>query len=124
MSKVILIADDTPANVKLMHVIFRRKGYTTLEASDGKQAVELAKAKKPDIIIMDKTMPVMDGLEATQILKADADTKNIPIICITSSAMKGDREKIIQAGCDDYMSKPVDINEVLNKVAEMLETGK
>ena len=66
----------------------------------------------------------MDGLETTRILKADANTKNIPIICISSSTMKGDREKIIQAGSDDYMSKPVDINEVLNKVAEMLETGK
>jgi len=121
MSKVVLIADDQPTNVKLLHVVLRKHGYTTLEATDGKQAVELAKAKKPDIILMDKNMPIMDGLEATRALKKDESTKNIPIICLTSSAMKGDREKILQAGADDYMSKPVDIYKVIEIVAQYVQ---
>ena len=97
MSKVILIVDDQPANVKLLHVVLRKNGYTTLEAVDGKQGVEMAIAQKPDIILMDKNMPVMDGLEATRIIKEDNTTKDIPIICISSSAMKGDRETILEA---------------------------
>ena len=124
MTKLILIVEDEPRNLTLLRDLLQVSGYKTIEATDGEQGVELAKSNKPDLLLMDVQMPKMDGLEATRILKADANTKNIPIICITSSAMKGDREKIIQAGCDDYMSKPVDINEVLNKVAEMLETGK
>ncbi len=118
MSKVILIVDDQPANVKLLHVVLRKNGYTTLEAVDGKQGVEMAIAQKPDIILMDWQMPVMDGLEATRILKKDESTKAIPIIVISASAMKGDREEILKSGCDEYMSKPVDIYKVLEVVAQ------
>ncbi len=121
MSKVILIADDEPANIALLHIVLRKYGYTTLEATDGKQAVELAKAKKPDIILMDKTMPVMDGLEATGVLKGDVSTKKIPIICMTASAMRGDKEKILQAGCDDYMSKPLDVYKVIEIVSQYVQ---
>jgi len=121
MSKVILIVDDEPINVELLHVVLRKNGYTTLEAIDGKQGVEMARAKKPDIILMDKNMPVMDGLEATRILKEDNTTKDIPIICITSAAMKGDRETILEAGCDDYMPKPIDIFKVLEMVAQYIQ---
>ena len=118
MSKVILIVDDRPFNVELLHVVLRKNGYTTLEAVDGKQGVEMARDQRPDIILMDKNMPVMDGLEATQILKADNTTKDIPIIFVTSSAMKGDREIILESGCDEYMSKPIDIYKVLEMVAQ------
>ena len=121
MSKVILIVDDQPINVKLMHVVLRKNGYTTLEAMDGKQGVEMARAQRPDIILMDKNMPVMDGLEATQVLKGDNTTKDIPIICISSSAMKGDREKILESGCDEYISKPFDIYEILEIVAQYIQ---
>ncbi len=118
MSKVILIVDDEPTNVKLLHVVLQKNGYTTLEATDGKQGVEMARSQKPDVIIMDKNMPVMGGIEATQILKKDESTKHIPIIFVTSSAMKGDREEILQTGCDEYMSKPIDIYKVLEIVAQ------
>ena len=121
MSKVILIVDDQPINVKLLHVVLRKNGYTTLEAIDGKQGVEMARAQKPDLILMDKNMPVMDGLEATQVLKEDNTTKDIPIICISSSAMKGDREIILESGCDEYISKPVDIYKVLEIVAQYIQ---
>ncbi len=118
MSKAILIVDDEPTNVKLLHVVLQKNGYTTLEAADGKQGVEMVRSQKPDVIIMDKNMPVMDGIEATQILKKDESTKHIPIIFVTSSAMKGDREEILQTGCDEYMSKPIDIYKVLEIVAQ------
>ncbi len=118
MSNVILIVDDEPTNVKLLHVVLQKKGYTTLEATDGTQGVEMARSQKPDVIIMDKNMPVMDGMEATQILKGDESTKSIPIIFVTSSAMKGDREEILQTGCDEYISKPIDIYKVLEIVAQ------
>ncbi len=119
MSKVILIVDDEPLNLKLLHVWLQKKGgYTTLEAIDGKQGVEMARAQRPDIILMDKNMPIMDGLEATRILKKDESTKAIPIIAISSSVMKGDRETILESGCDDYISKPVDIYKVLEIVSQ------
>ena len=117
MSKVILIVDDEPTNVKLLHVVLQKNEYETLEAVDGKQGVEMARSKNPNVIIMDKNMPLMDGIEATKILKGDASTKHIPIIFVTSSAMKGDREEILQTGCDEYISKPIDIYQVLEIVA-------
>ncbi len=121
MSKIILIVDDQPINVKLLHVVLRKNGYTTLEAIDGKQGVEMARAQRPDLILMDKNMPVMDGLEATRILKGDNTTKDIPIICISSSAMKGDRKIILESGFDEYISKPVDIYKILEIVAQYIQ---
>jgi CheY-like chemotaxis protein len=88
--------------------------------TDGKQAVEVASETKPDIILMDIRMPVMDGLEATRILKADAGTRDIPIVALTYHAMKGDKEMIIQAGCDGYLSKPINIKKLKETVAEYL----
>ncbi len=118
MAKVVLIVDDEPKNLKLFGDLLQKFGYTIIEATDGKQGVELAKARKPDLILMDIMMPNMDGLEATRILKADASTSSIPIIALTSYAMAGDKERILQAGCDQYITKPVDIKEFLKTVAE------
>ena len=120
MTKLILIVEDEPRNLKLCRDLLQVSGYTTIEATDGKQGVKLAKSKKPDVILMDIQMPKMDGLEATRILKADTTTGNIPILALTSYAMKGDEEKILQAGCDRYITKPIDIKELLKKVAEYL----
>jgi len=120
MSKVILIVEDEPRNLKLIRDLLHVVGYETLEATDGKQGIELAKAHRPDLILMDIAMPVMDGLEATKALKADAETKNTHIIALTSHAMKGDEERIRAAGCDGYLTKPIDTREFLKKVAEYL----
>ena len=119
-TKVILIIEDEPANRKLARDLLRVFGYTTIEATDGKQGVALARARKPDLILMDIQMPIMDGLEATRILKADAVTRNIPVVALTSYAMEGDKEKILQAGCDGYLTKPIDIQELLKKVGDSL----
>jgi CheY-like chemotaxis protein len=120
MGKVILIVEDDPKNLKLIRDLLQINGYTTLEATNGKQGVEMAKDKKPDLILMDIQMPIMDGLEATRILKTDAETKKIPIVALTSYAMVGDEERMYKAGCDEYLTKPIDTKEFLKKVAEYL----
>ena len=120
MEKVILIVEDDPNSLKLFRDLLQASGYASLEATNGKKSVELAREKKPDLILMDIQMPTMDGLEATKILKAGAETRNIPIIALTSYAMKGDEEKIREAGCDAYITKPIDTREFLKKVSELL----
>ena len=120
MAKTILIVEDEPRNMKLMRDLLQRFGYETIEAVDGEQGVELAKVAKPDLILMDIMMPKMDGLEATRIIKTDIITKHIPIIALTSYAMKGDKERTLGAGCDMYIAKPVDILEVLKAIKHYL----
>jgi two-component system cell cycle response regulator DivK len=120
MGKTILIVEDEPRNLKLLRDLLQRFGYEILEASDGEQGVKSAGEKMPDLILMDIMMPKMDGLEATRIIKADTKTKHIPIIALTSYAMKGDREKTIEAGCDGYIAKPIDIKEVLKTIETYL----
>jgi two-component system cell cycle response regulator DivK len=120
MGKTILIVEDEPKNMKLLRDLLQRFGYEILEASDGEQGVKSAGEKMPDLILMDIMMPKMDGLEATRIIKADIKTKHIPVIALTSYAMKGDREKTIEAGCDGYIAKPIEIKEVLKTIETYL----
>jgi two-component system cell cycle response regulator DivK len=122
MTKTILIVEDEPRNLKLLRDLLQRFGYEILEAPDGEVGVKLAGEKMPGLILMDIMMPKMDGLEATRIIKADEKTKHIPIIALTSYAMKGDREKTIEAGCDGYIAKPIDIKEVLKAIEHFLTT--
>ncbi len=124
MSKVILIVEDERLNMKLFRDLLQVNGYATLKARNGRQGVEIAREKQPDLILMDIHMPVMDGLEATRILKADPVTASIPIIALTSGAMASDREKAVQAGCDGFMSKPIDIHDFLEMVASELRDGR
>jgi two-component system cell cycle response regulator DivK len=121
MGRVILIVEDDPKNLKLIRDLLQIRGYTTLEATDGKQGVDMARAKMPDLILMDIQMPVMDGFEAIRILKADPVTKNIPAIVLTAFAMQGDREKCMEAGFNDYITKPLDTRAFMTKVKEYLE---
>jgi two-component system cell cycle response regulator DivK len=122
MGKTILIVEDEPRNLKLLRDLLQRFGYEILEAQDGEQGVKIAGEKIPNLILMDIMMPKMDGLEATRIIKADIKTKHIPIIALTSYAMKGDRERTIEAGCDGYIAKPIDIQEVLKTIEHFLTT--
>ena len=94
------------------------KGYETIETVDGRQGVALAKEHHPKLILMDIQMPVMDGIQAAKILKADQETKGIPIIALTAYAMKGDEEKMREAGCEGYIAKPIDTRRFLKKVAD------
>ena len=121
MGRVILIVEDDPRNLKLIRDLLQVRGYTTLEATDGKQGVDMARAKMPDLILMDIQMPVIDGFEATRLLKADPVTKRITIVALTAFAMQGDREKCMESGFNDYITKPLDTRAFMTKIKEYLE---
>ena len=110
-NKKILIVEDNPKNMKLIQMILRSKEYTLLTATDGQKALEVAFAEKPDLIIMDIQIPLIDGLEVARKIKENEDFKAIPIIALTSYSMAGDKEKILDAGCELYLSKPVNTRE-------------
>ena len=120
MGRVILIVEDDSRNLKLIRDLLQIRGYTTFEATNGKQGVDMARAKMPDLILMDIQMPLMDGFEAISILKADPVTKSITIIALTAFAMQGDREKCMEAGFNDYITKPLDTRAFMTKVKEYL----
>ncbi|MEM8857755.1 MAG: response regulator [Chloroflexota bacterium] len=114
----ILLVEDNEMNRDMLSRRLRRKGFDLLSAADGISGIELARAEMPDLILMDISLPVMDGLQATRQLKADQNTSNIPIIALTAHAMSGDREKCLAAGCDDYATKPVEFPELLSKIKD------
>ena len=120
MKKKILIVEDNPQNMKLMEMLLEAKGYILLEAIDGKQAMDVATTKRPDLIIMDIQLPKMSGLEVTKRLRQLPAFNHIPIIAITAYAMKGDKEKFIEAGCDAYLPKPINTRELPKVISEML----
>ena len=121
MGKVILIVEDDPKNLKLFRDVLNIKGCETLEATDGRQGVDLAREHKPNLILMDMQLPVMDGFEATRRIKSDEVLSNIPIIALSALAMSGDREKMMAAGCDDYLSKPINIKEFLSTIEKYFQ---
>ena len=124
MLKKILIVEDNPTNLRLIRMVLINKGYSVLEATDGEEALLVAIEGRPDLIVMDIQLPKMDGLEVTKRLRQTSYFRRVPIIALTASAMEGDREKIIAAGCDEYISKPVDTRHFPLLVAEMLQRGK
>lgn len=119
-NKTILIVEDEPQNRKLFRDILQFNGYATLEASDGRQGVMLAKEHVPDLILMDMQLPVMDGMEATRILKQDEQTKAITIVALTANVMPGDKDKIMAAGCYDFIAKPFRLHDFLDKITGYL----
>ena len=123
MSKKVLVVEDDPKNLKLFRDLLQRFGFEVTEATDGEMGVEAARSGQPDLILMDIMMPKMDGLEATRIIKADPETKHIPIVALTSFAMSGDRERALAAGCDDYIAKPVDVRQLIGTVQGFCRQG-
>jgi len=119
MPKVLLV-EDNEMNRDMLSRRLTRRGFEVVFAADGQQGVDLARSERPDIILMDMSLPVMDGWEATRRIKADATMRTIPVIGLTAHAMSGDREKAIEAGCDDYDSKPVEIDRLLGKINRLL----
>jgi two-component system cell cycle response regulator DivK len=120
----ILIVEDNPRNMRLIKMVLGNKGYSLFEATDGEEALAVAKEQRPDLIIMDIQLPKMDGLEVTRRLRRIPEFSQVPIIALTASAMEGDRDKIIEAGCDIYVSKPMDTRQLPELVAEMLRGGR
>jgi CheY-like chemotaxis protein len=116
----ILYVEDNDDNVYVVKKRLTRAGFTILVAKDGEQGVAVATAERPDLILMDLSLPVIDGWEATRRLKAASETRRIPVIALTAHAMTGDREKAVEAGCDDFDTKPVDLARLLGKIYALL----
>ena len=119
MSKILLV-EDNEENYDMLSRRLERRGYQVVIALDGEQGVSMAQSELPDLILMDMSLPVLDGWEATQRIKAALETQAIPIIALTAHAMVGDREKSIAAGCDDYDTKPIDLPRLLEKIERIL----
>lgn len=120
MPKVLLVEDNPENRDMLSRRLLRRGGFELSFAVDGAEAVAFTRAQMPDLVLMDLSLPVIDGLEATRQIKADPLTQNIPVIALTAHAMGGDREKAIAAGCDEYDTKPVDLPRLLTKIETVL----
>ena len=118
--RLILLVEDNPLNRQLLDDILTAQGYETLQGATGVDAIKLARQHRPDLIFMDIQMPEIDGLEAARTLKDDPDTGHIPIVALTALAMPGDKEDILAAGCDDYLAKPVIMDQVVAMVAKWL----
>lgn len=122
MPKILLVEDDE-LNRDMLSRRLERRGYQVVIALDGEQAVAMARSEAPDMILMDMSLPVLDGWEATRQLRAASETRTVPIIALTAHAMVGDRERAIEAGCDDYDTKPVEFQRLLEKIKVMLGKG-
>ena len=116
----ILYVEDNEDNIYVVKNRFARAGFTVVVAMDGEQGVAMAAAEKPDLILMDLSLPVLNGWEATKRIKAHPQTRAIPIVALSAHAMVGDREKALAAGCDDYDTKPVELARLLEKVRALL----
>ena len=112
----ILYVEDNEDNVYVLENRLKRHGYTVLIARDGAEGVRIAAAEQPDLILMDLSLPVLDGWQATSQIKAAAATRHIPVIALTANAMAGDREKALAAGCDDFDTKPLELLRLLDKI--------
>lgn len=120
----ILLVEDNELNRDMLSRRLERKGYEVVIAVDGGEGVQLAGAELPDIILMDMSLPVLDGWEATRQIKRNPSTAHVPVIALTAHAMSGDREQAIAAGCDDYDTKPVELPRLLEKIQALLRRGE
>ena len=118
--KKILLVEDNEMNRDMLSRRLARKGYEVSIAVDGRQGIEMAQSAAPDLILMDMSLPVLDGWEATRQLKNTDATRHIPVIALTAHAMSGDRERALEAGCDDYDTKPNELTRLLDKLETML----
>ena len=116
--------EDNPLNMKLLEILLRPKSYTLLEAVDGEEALDMAIRELPDLIVMDIQLPKMSGLEVTKKLRQMPVFNSIPIIALTAFAMKGDKERFIEAGCDAYLSKPINTRELPEMISRMLQQSQ
>jgi two-component system, cell cycle response regulator DivK len=121
MAKILLV-EDNEMNRDMLSRRLIKKGYDLIMAMDGEEAIEMARSESPDLILMDISLPGLDGWEATRRLKAGPETQAIPIIALTAHAMAGDKEKCLEAGCNDYDTKPVEFPRLLGKIQEILGT--
>lgn len=123
MSKILLV-EDNEMNRDMLSRRLMRRGYEVVIAVDGEGGLALAAKESPDLILMDMSLPILDGWEASRRLKADPTTRHIPVIALTAHAMSSDRDKALEAGCDDYDTKPVELDRLLEKIEALLATSE
>ena len=117
----ILLVEDNEMNRDMLSRRLSRRGFEVVMACDGRQGISTARAQLPDLILMDMSLPEIDGWEATRLLKGDATTRSIPIVALTAHAMVSDRQKALEAGCDEYETKPIEFQRLLGKIEAILE---
>lgn len=122
MTRILLVEDDE-MNRDMLSRRLEKRGYEVTIATDGQQGVDLARSERPDIVLMDMSLPVMDGWTATRELKGDEATRGIPIIALTAHAMQGDQDKAMAAGCDDFDTKPVELSRLLGKIEALVSSA-
>lgn len=120
MAKTVLIVEDNELNMKLFHDLLEAHGYRTLQSNHGREALEMVREHRPDLVIMDIQLPEVSGLEVTKQIKADPQLKRIPVVAVTAFAMKGDEERIREGGCEAYMSKPISVAKFMETVRGFL----
>ena len=120
MAKILLV-EDNEMNQDIMKRRLERRGYEVVVAVDGMQGIALARTEAPDLILMDMSLPVLDGWDATRRIRTEPETASIPIIALTAHAMEGDRDKALAAGCDDYDTKPIELSRLLGKIEALLQ---
>jgi len=121
MKKKILVVEDNPTNLYLVKFILQKAGYEVIEAVNGEEGLQKAITELPGLILMDMQLPVMNGYEATAQIKANEKTRHIPVFALTAFAMRGDREKSLEAGCDAYLKKPIDPENFVEKIEQLLK---
>ena len=121
MTKTILIVEDNELTMKLFRDLLEAHDFATLETRDGMEALEMARANKPDLILMDIQLPGVSGLEVTRQIKADDDIKSIPVVAVTAFAMKGDEDRIREGGCEAYIAKPIRIEQLISTVRRFVD---
>jgi two-component system cell cycle response regulator DivK len=119
MAKVLVI-EDNPQNLMLAQLVLEKAGHTVLSAVDGAQGLELARQVRPDLVVLDIQMPGLDGLSVTRLLKQSPLTEGVKVLALTALAMKGDRERILAAGCDDYVAKPFSHIDLIDRISRLL----
>jgi two-component system, cell cycle response regulator DivK len=123
MAKTVLVVEDNELNMKLFHDLLEAHGYNIVQTRNGLEAIELARAHRPDLILMDIQLPEVSGLEVTRWIKEDDDLRTIPVIAVTAFAMKGDEERIRQGGCEAYLAKPISVAKFIETVKAYLGEG-
>ena len=116
----VLLVEDNEMNRDMLSRRLQRRGYEVIIALDGQQGVQMAQSRSPDVVLMDMSLPVMDGWEATRTLKSSPETRNIPVIALTAHAMSTDRERAMEAGCDDYDTKPIELTRLIAKIESLI----
>jgi len=124
MKKIVLLVEDSKTSAAIMENELEFLGYECIVAVDGKEAIKKARDERPDLILMDMSLPKVDGLKATEEIRKNADTRTIPIIALTALAMPGDREKCLKAGCDDYLAKPVSHKELGPCITKLMQSKR